>query len=763
MTTQSRVEASSDGWSIELEERLHQLRISTLVAVLVAVAVLGILLLRIPDELLDSRKSLAGALALGALAAASYQLQRWRYEAGVWLLFLGTAAMAFVVITWTSLEAFSVLLIVPIAVANLLISIPAGIATSLIYSVIVVINPAWIPPLEPVTQAVTLVAIWILEGALIVTLSPLLQTVQWAWAGYERGRAILEQSRDYQQRLHETLEDLKDANAQLMRLHRLAQTLREAAENERRIKEQFVANVSHELRTPLNMIVGFCEMIIEAPQAYGETIPPMLLADLDVVYRNSQHLSSLVDDVLDLSQVEAGQMALVREHVPFSEIVEAAVTAVRPLYATKSLDLTFDIPDDLPLLFCDRVRLREVMLNLLSNAGRFTDRGGVRIEARRQAEDLIVSVADTGPGIPRDKQARLFRPFEQLDGSIRRRYGGTGLGLSISRSFVELHGGRMWVESQEGSGTTFFFSLPMTPAAPMGDGYLRWVDPHNPYEPRTRPPRLPEVDVKPRWVIVEGGDTMHHLLERHVDGVDLVPTRTLAEALETLEATPGQALLINDLEVGRSLRALQEHAPPFGVPAIVCSIPGTEEAANGLGVSGYLVKPISRDGLLTALAKLDRMIRTILIVDDERDALTLFRRMLLSSGHEYRVLRARNGRQALQMLRQERPDVILLDLMMPGMDGFEFLRARQGETWADVPVILISARDPLGQPIVSNALAVTLADGLSVSQVLRAIEMLTGLLAPGVLSEGDAARIRPVHTDQQGLPAPSATRAAPLG
>ena len=173
-----------------------------------------------------------------------------------------------------------------------------------------------------------------------------------------------------------TLEDLASANVQLARLNQLAQGMRHAAEDARRAKEEFVANVSHELRTPPNMIVGFSEMMLQAPQTYGKKIPSALLADLAVIQRNSQHLSSLIDDVLDLSQIEVGKMALTKERVAFQEVVQAAVTAVRPLFDSKGLHLKTEVPGDLPLVFCDRTRIREVVLNLLSNAGRFTEHGG---------------------------------------------------------------------------------------------------------------------------------------------------------------------------------------------------------------------------------------------------------------------------------------------------------------------------------------------------------------------------------------------------
>src|SRR6185503_18004148 len=197
----------------------------------------------------------------------------------------------------------------------------------------------------------------------------------------------------------QALADLAQANLQMTRLNILAQGLRQAAEEARRAKEEFVANVSHELRTPLNMIIGFSETILQSPGAYGKKIPPALLADLMVIYRNAEHLSELINDVLDLSQVDAEKMALTKEQAQLGEIVEEATTAIRPLYTSKGLYLDVDIPENLPSIFCDRTRIREVLLNLLSNAGRFTERGGVHLRGWLKGNDVVVSVTDSGPGI----------------------------------------------------------------------------------------------------------------------------------------------------------------------------------------------------------------------------------------------------------------------------------------------------------------------------------------------------------------------------
>jgi signal transduction histidine kinase/CheY-like chemotaxis protein len=562
--------------------------------------------------------------------------------------------------------------------------------------------------------------------------------VRWAWAGYERNQSLMERMQEAQVRLQQTLEDLTSANTQLARLTQLADGLRQSAEEALQAKEQFVANVSHELRTPLNMIVGFGEMIVNAPVVYGSPLPPALLADLSVILRNSRHLSELIDDVLDLSQIEAGHMALTRERVDLRETCEAAAIAVRPLFESKGLSLSVTCEPSLPHVFCDRTRIREVVLNLLSNAGRFTERGGAAIRARRENGQVVVSVSDTGPGISSADQDRLFRPFEQLDGSIRRRYGGSGLGLTISKSFVELHGGRMWLESTPGAGTSIHFSLPIDPPMPIHTGAVRWLNPDWPDLARTRPPLAPPPMVKPRLVVVDANQHLQRLLARYLDGAEVAPAPDLPAALRALSESPAQALVINGLRIDDWLHRLSASPQlPYGTPAIVCAVPDPADLAGALEVSEYLLKPIDQDRLLAALERLmphgrrDGAPRTVLVVDDEPDALRLFWRILSSAGRGYRVLTAGNGRQAIELLRQQRPDAVLLDLVMPDGDGFQFLALKNEDpATRSIPVAVISARDAARQPIVSNAIGFTRAGGISLPQLLACIEAISRALSP---------------------------------
>jgi signal transduction histidine kinase/CheY-like chemotaxis protein len=564
----------------------------------------------------------------------------------------------------------------------------------------------------------------------------LLTATQWSIFYSEQARQKMEEARSQQVELKQIQEDLVQANEELIRLSDRLKAMNLVAEEARRAKEEFVANVSHELRTPLNMIIGFSDMIIQTPQVYGDSLPPALLTDIDTIYTNSRHLSKLVDDVLDLSQVEAGRMALSKEWTALQETIQAAVLAVQPLFRSKELYLEMEITPDLPKIFCDSTRIRQVVLNLLSNAGRFTERGGVRVKAWREKDDVLISVSDTGPGIAPEAQERIFEPFQQLDSSIRRRYGGSGLGLSISRRFVEMHGGKMWLESRMGVGTAITFSLPLEAPLPgtlvqSGDA-TRWFSPHHYYEPRTRPSKAPLPHVSPRFVLLEKGKALERLFTRYMGGVEVVSVPDIEGAVLELSRSPAQALVVNSSTSAETPADREQLAHlPHRTPAVTCWVPGEEETVTRLGVVHYLVKPITREVLLARLQELGDDVKNVLLVDDQPEALQLFARMLASARRGYRVLRAENGQRALNLLRQRRPDVMLLDLIMPGMDGFQVLREkRQDPAISDIPVLIISSRDPSGEPIVSNMLSVARGDGLSVRDLLDCIQAVSEILSP---------------------------------
>jgi signal transduction histidine kinase/CheY-like chemotaxis protein len=676
-------------------------------------------------------------VGLAVIFAVARALVRTRALLGLACWFLGVfAAVWFGSWLLMAPEAMLLAAVLPL-VAVITISPGAGLLAEALLAVLVyaLVRGAVGPPLPPALAwlAVSLGAF----GGLIAWLSnrELLSVVAWTLQNYTNARRQLEAIRDRQLELAQTQEDLSLANRELARITDRTKTLEGIAEEARQAKTEFVANVSHELRTPLNMIIGYTDLISRSPQIYGGQVPAALLTDIQAILRNAQHLLALVNDVLDLSQVEAGRMALSREWAEPGRVIDQALTVVRGLFEAKGLTVTVNVAPDLPPLYCDQTRIGQVIINLLSNAGRFTDRGGVALRCQQMGLEVVVSVSDTGPGIKLEDQARVFEPFQQATTSVRRQHGGSGLGLTISKQFVELHGGRMWLESQPGQGTTISFSLPIAGptvliALPHRTNPLRSIVPDDEigYRLRTHSPRAALPPATDRYVVVDSEQTVERLLARFLPTASVEAQLDLAAAMVALERSPAQALVVNTpnqapISVLGSL--------PHGTPAITCWLPGEQAAAQRLGARAYLIKPITQEKLLSTLERHGPGWRSVLVVDDEEDELHLFARHLDAAAKGYQIIQVTNGQRALEMLRTRRPDVMLLDLTMPDMNGFQVLEAKQRDPAVrDTPVIIISARDPMGSPITSNSFTVTHGGGLSQRDLATCIQAVGEILAP---------------------------------
>lgn len=560
--------------------------------------------------------------------------------------------------------------------------------------------------------------------------SPLTTMVAWTHYTYRMARQNLEEARNQRLEFNQVQEDLILANKDLARLAKSLKVMTQKAEDARRVKEEFVANVSHELRTPLNMIIGYTNLIITSPGAYAKRLPARLLADISSVQRNSQHLVDLVNDVLDLSQVEAGRMALTRQWASLKEIIEAATIAVRPLFESKGLYLEKNLPEEDPQVFCDSTRIREVVLNLLSNAGRFTDQGGVVVGIYRDGENEVISVQDTGTGILPDDQQRIFEPFQQLDPMLHHKTGGSGLGLTISKRFVEMHGGSMWLDSGPGKGTTFYVSIPIEPKIDIEESRQvasRWINPFQEFIPRQRPSKALRPESNPRILIVEQEGTIQRLFSRYLDGIDVLSVDNLLEAVQSLEKIPTRLMIINSPEP--YAESSLEFANPFNTPVITCWMPGRDEAARRMGIVHYLLKPVEQDVLLSALDEVGKEEMSVLLVDDDPETIQLFARIISISRPAVRVIRAASGREALQLMRERQPDAVILDMILPDINGFDLL----GEKGSDpqiraIPVIVVSSTDPAGILIVSNRFSVNCTNGLTIKEFLGCLSAVAEIL-----------------------------------
>ena len=487
------------------------------------------------------------------------------------------------------------------------------------------------------------------------------------------------------------ISELKQREAQLAHLVSELEVARDAAQEASRTKSSFLANMSHELRTPLNAIIGVTEMLQEDARDLkrDDEIEP-----LNRVQRAARHLLELINDILDLSKIEAGKMELVLESFPISSMIDDVVSTVEPIAQKNGNKIVVDCPESIGSIYADQIRVRQALMNLVSNASKFTSNGAVTISVKRVphsgGEHFEFAVADTGIGMTPEQLGKLFQEFSQVDSSMTRKYGGTGLGLAISRRFCQMMGGDISVESKIGSGSKFTITLP----SQVGEAREK---PHIP-EPASR--RVTGLSQgAPLILVVDDDPTVREVIGRYLEreGFKVADASGGREGLRLARELKPAAITLDitmpDLDGWTVLAAIKGDPALTEIPVILLTIVDEKNRGFALGASEYLVKPIDRDKLIGVLRQLSMPTGgSILIVDDEQVSREGLRIALVQAG--WKVAEADNGQIALRLLREERPSVILLDLMMPEMDGFEFLdEVRRHEEWRDIPIVVITARD----------------------------------------------------------------------
>lgn len=450
------------------------------------------------------------------------------------------------------------------------------------------------------------------------------------------------------------------------------------------LKSQFLANMSHELRTPLNSIIGFSRVILKGIDG---PITELQDQDLNAIYNSGQHLLRLINDILDLSKIDAGKMELAFDNVNIPELIQNVIPTIGGLIKDKSVRIIQDIPAEIPSVRADAVRIRQVMINLLSNAAKFTEEGLITISANVQIgvtrePEIIVRVTDTGPGIALDDQKKLFQPFSQVDSSPTRKTGGTGLGLSISRRLVELHGGKIGVFSEPNKGSTFFFTLPL-PREHPGQEIS--------FEGLAGAKLILAVDDDPQVI---------KLYERYLrpQGFQVIAVTDSASALERARQIKPFAITLDIMMPGKDgwtvLQEIKNDPETKNIPVIVCSILEENEKGFSLGAAEYLLKPILEVDLLNALSRLnnENNIHNVLLIDDDPDDLRLVAKILENGG--YNAEQAQGGDDGWAQIVNHKPDAIILDLFMPDMNGFMILEnLRSDPELCDLPVIIVTGAD----------------------------------------------------------------------
>ncbi len=506
------------------------------------------------------------------------------------------------------------------------------------------------------------------------------------------------------QRLLQTLSSSLSAVIQNIRLLEEVRAANERLLELDRIKSQFLANMSHELRTPLNSIIGFSRVILKGIDG---PLTEMQEQDLSTIHSSGQYLLNLINDILDQAKIEADKLALNIGWFDVTAVMEVARSMSVGLLKDKSVRLNMEVESDLPQVWGDEIRTRQVLINLLSNAAKFTNDGSITINAFavQREEGLLVqiSVSDTGIGIPADKLDSVFVAFEQVDGSLTRTTGGTGLGLPISKNLIEMMGGELWLESTLNVGSTFSFVIP---AYERQDGTETDEVIATKAEVRPTPVTTVEAqEILPRKIVMVIDDEvgMHQLYRRYLNkaGYTVEATSNAMEAEHLVRLVKPDVIILDVRMPQRDgwdvLKNLKDSDETFAIPVIVCSIEPDTERGYQLGTSNYLIKPFLEDELLSAIraVEAERPRERILIIDDKPETIRLISGWLRSD-KRFEVLTATSGQQGLAMITQHPPDLILLDLNMPDLDGFEVLaRLREDPAAARIPVVIITAEDDL--------------------------------------------------------------------
>ncbi|OPH56711.1 hypothetical protein BC351_27615 [Paenibacillus ferrarius] len=481
--------------------------------------------------------------------------------------------------------------------------------------------------------------------------------------------------------LNDQLEELvKERTIELSRA-------RDEAVEANQIKSQFLANMSHELRTPLNAIIGYSEMLKEEADELGEQ---SFSDDLDKINTAGRHLLALINDILDLSKIEAGKLELYLEMCDIPTMFHDVVTTVHPLIETNKNRVEVDYPEG--TMKTDLTKLRQILYNVLSNAGKFTKEGTIWFSAAYVMENEVPGVEfrvkDTGIGMTADQIGQLFQAFKQADSSTTRKYGGTGLGLAISQRLCQIMGGKITVNSEYGVGTTFSIWLPLVDQHRSGANASLMESPDGKSKGSST------------VLVIDDDPAMLQLMKRYLSKEEwkVALATTGQEGIRLAKELHPDVISLDVLMPGMdgwNVLAMLKNDPELAnIPVVIISMTDDKNLGYALGASEFLTKPIYRERLIYILDKYisERHSNSVLVIEDDLATSQMMTRMLEKEG--YRVARAENGQQALECVRQALPQLILLDLMMPTMDGFEFVtELRKREEWRSIPVVVVTAKN----------------------------------------------------------------------
>ena len=457
-----------------------------------------------------------------------------------------------------------------------------------------------------------------------------------------------------------------------------------------RMKTEFISTVSHELRTPLTSIKGALQLVMDDLDVAQNPLHAELLG---ICFNNTDRLIRLINDILDISKIEAGRIQLRLDTHSVEEFVLTAVEEVRALAAQRGITVETALAEDLPAVAVDLDRMVQVVTNLLSNAIKFSSEGQrVRVEADEVEGEVVIRVRDWGKGIAPEELPRLFKKFQQLDSSAVREAGGTGLGLAISKGIIEEHAGKIWVDSEVGVGSCFAFHLPAA-TAPARHGA------------KLVPGRSAAASgfKKKRVLVVDDEADIRYIIRQHLErlGHEVVEAQSGLEAIEKVRALRPDLITLDvmmpDMDGFDVMAVLKEREGTRTIPVIFLSVVQDEAKGFRLGATDYITKPIDPDRLLRAIERIlpqEERHETprVLVVDDDLEILTILGRILGRAGYD--VAQAQDGQQGLSKVYTEAPDLVILDIQMPGMSGYEVIRRIRGtRRLANLPILVLTASD----------------------------------------------------------------------
>ena len=531
----------------------------------------------------------------------------------------------------------------------------------------------------------------------------LVLSIEMASHHYREARERLNEAREQRAEISVLLKDVNNANYQLDRLNTMLTEARSQADKAREERDRFALAVSHELRSPLNFIIGFSDLMVNSPSTYGQVTawPPGLYDDVNEIYKSSKHLMQLINDILDMGKMDARQFTVFREKINIQLIIDDVCGMVHSSLENKGLKLIIDIQPDLPPVFVDRTRIRQVLLNLVTNSLRFTHTGSITIKAFPLSHELLkVEVIDTGTGIAKGDLEKVFHDFRQVGEDKQRSGEGSGLGLSIGRRFVRLHDGEMGVESEPGKGSKFFFTVPFHQKA---DEYTL-VSEENTFNPEDGNGVL-KLE-KDKLILMVAGDAFSaQVFARTLKGYKFTLLTDLTQLNYVTKNTFPCAVVVDENVSSNPLVHSFMMNPPYDVPILIFPIPiSRQNRTTDLpqGVIDYLVKPVPRTVLLDVVKRLELKNKTILVVDDDPSMSRFVIQALRSdleneteTREEYKILTALDGQEALRYLHTIPIGAIFLDLELTDMHGLTLLqRIQQDKEFTPIPVVIISASDP---------------------------------------------------------------------